>query len=489
MLRKVLQASCLAAVMAVSLGAVPGAAVAQENLPTLGRGTMGLSKMDEEKLGRQFMRQARQTMDFITDPELTQYINELGHRLSSHSDEPNDAFHFYLIRDPQLNAFAVPGGYIVVNTGLVMATENEPELAAVMAHEIAHITQHHLSQMVEDTKGQGFKLLGALVAAILLGGQAGSAAVVGANATAISNQLRYQRGFEQEADDRGIHTMAEAGYDPHAMAQFFKVLERWSRNSDTGGVEFLRDHPLTPNRIADAEVRADQYPRPKPPDETDFYHVRAKIRAMYSDDPEAAAERFAANLKSGKYESENAERYGYALALSRAGRHKEAIQVIGKLIQQYPDSMRYQAARGNILMAAGRFDEAIGDFAQSHERWPDSRPLDIYYATALVQTKHYEQAKRLLKHRLLTDKDDAQLYSLLARAEGEMGNSLVAHQDLAEYYYLRADLPKAYRQLKLAQKYVDGSEYAKASIEARIKDVQREMQIYDEKTDKTKDQE
>lgn len=481
MLRKVFQASCLAVVLVVSLGAAPGLARAQENLPTLGRGTTGLSKLDEDKLGWQFMLKARQTLDFIDDPELTEYINKLGHRLSSHSDEPKDTFHFYLAKSSDLNAFAVPGGYVVVYTGLLMATETEPELAAVMAHEIAHITQHHLSRMVEDTKGQGFKMLGALVAAILFGAQAGTAAVLGTEANGISDQLRYQRGFEQEADARGIQTMVKAGYDPRAMVRFFEILERWTRVAGSNVPEFLRDHPLTAKRIADAKERADQYPVPPPPDETDFYHVRAKIRAMYSADPEATAQRFAAKLKSGKYESEASERYGYALALSRAGRYHRAIQVIDKLVARYPHSLWYQSARGNILMDAGRYDDALKDFASSHKEWPNSRSLDIYYATALIQTKHYEEAKELLKARLLTHQKDAPLYSLLARTEGEMGNSLVAHQDLAEYYYLRQNLQKAYRQLKLAEKYIDGSEYAKASIDARMKDVRHAMQIYGQK--------
>lgn len=484
MLSKISQASCLAAVLAVCLSGTPATGAAQENLPTLGRGTTGLSQMDEEKLGRQFMRKARSSMDFIDDPELTQYISDLGHRLAAHSDEPDDDFHFYLIDDSALNAFAVPGGYVVVNTGLIMATESEAELAAVLSHEIAHITQHHLSRMVEDTKGQGLKMMGALVAAILLGGQAAPAALVAANADAISNQLKYTRGFEREADDRGIHTMAEAGYDPRAMAKFFEVLERWSRVYETGAPEFLRDHPLTEHRIADAKVRADNYPKTPPPDQTDFYHVRAKIKAMFSDDAGNTAQQFASELKAGKFENEAAERYGYALALSKAGRYDEAIRVIDKLVQSNPDSLYHQAARANILMDAGRYDSALQNFEKIHNKWPDSRAVDLYYASALIQTKHYEEAKRILKQRLLKHNDDAPVYSLLARAEGEMGNSLVAHQDLAEYYYLRSDLQKAYHQLKLAQKYVGDSEYAKASIEARIKDIQHDMHMYDEEAGK-----
>lgn len=485
MLRKILQISCLGAILGASLSVAPGPVAAQDNLPSLGRGTSGLSELEEEKLGRQFMREARQSMDFIDDPELTEYIGHLGHRIAGSSDEPNDDFHFYLVRDNALNAFAVPGGHIVVNTGLIMATENEPELVAVLSHEVAHITQHHLSRMVESTKGRGLKMVGALVAAILLGGEAGQAAVVAANASAIENQLEYTRGFEQEADARGIQTMAKAGYDPRAMPRFFEVLERWSRAYDTGAPEFLRTHPLTTHRIADARIRADDYPKPDPPDESDFYHMRAKIRATFSDDPSSAVERFAANLKSGDFENEAAERYGYALALSQAGEYNEAIKAIDELVETNPDSVRHRTAKANILMAAGKYADAREEFARLHELAPDDQAVNLYYASSLVQTKHNAEAKKLLKQLLLKNKKDPEIYSLLARAEGEMGNSLVAHQDLAEYYYLRNDLQQAYKQLKLAQKFTGDSEYAKASIEARIKDIQREMEIYDEETNRS----
>lgn len=481
---RIIPASCLAAAMALCLGAPPLTAAAQDNLPSLGRGTSGLSQLEEDKLGRQFMREARGSMDFIEDPELTQYISDLGHRIAASSDEPGDDFHFYLIRDSALNAFAVPGGHVVVNTGLIMAAESEPELVAVLAHEVAHVTQHHLSRMVDKTKGQGLKMVGALVAAILLGGEAGQAAVMAANASAIENQLEYTRGFEEEADARGIQTMARAGYDPRAMAQFFEVLQRWARAYDTDAPEFLRTHPLTTHRIADARVRADDYPKPRPPDESAFYHVRAKIRAAFSGDPASTVERFAANLKSGDFENEAAERYGYALALSKAGKYDQALEAIDTLVKMDPDSVRHKTARANILMEAGRYDSARDEFERLREQAPDDYSVGIYYASALLQTKHYSEAKKLLKQLLLKNKKDPQIYSLLARAEGEMGNSLVAHQDLAEYYYLRSDLQQAYKQLKLAQKFVGDSDYARASIEARIRDIQREMEIYDEKTDR-----
>jgi len=481
MFSKILPIACLAAALVASLGGVPGPAVGQDNLPSLGHSNQALSEMEEKRLGREFIRNARKSMDFVEDPELTQYVSELGRRIAASGDEPDAGFQFYLIRNSALNAFAVPGGHIAVNTGLIMATRTEGELASVIAHEVAHVTQHHLARMLEQSKGEGFKLLGALAAAILLGGQAGQAAVVAANASAIENQLEYSRGFEKEADGIGLQTLARAGYDPRAMPIFFERLQRWARVYESGAPEFLRTHPLTTDRIADTRVRAENYQASGDPDQSDFYHIRAKIRAVFPEDPADAAAQFASNLESGEYEDETAERYGYALALSNAGRSEDALRVIDKLLEANPDSVRHQTARGNILVAAGRHDEAVSHFERIHARWPDHRALTLYYASALIQSKHYEKAKRILKKRRLKDGDDPQVYSLLARAEGEMGNSLVAHQNLAEYHYLRANLKEAYRQLKLAERYVGNSEYARQSIEARMKEVRREMEIYDEK--------
>jgi beta-barrel assembly-enhancing protease len=480
MLRKLIPIACLTAALIAGPGTLPDPASAQSNLPSLGRASSGLSEMDEKRLGREFIRNARRSMPFVEDPELTQYISDLGGRIAASGDEPHSDFRFYLIRDSALNAFAVPGGHIAVNTGLIMATESEAELASVLAHEVAHVTQHHLARMVDGSKGEGLKMLGALVAAVLLGGEAGQAAVVAANASSIENRLEYSRSFEREADGIGLQTLVRAGYDPRAMPTFFERLQRWARVYDSGAPEFLRTHPLTTDRIADTRVRAENYPHIENPDQTDFYHVRAKIRAAFSDDPGKTAAQFASNLESGDYEDETAERYGYALALSSAGRNDEAIAVIDQLLEENPDSVRHQTARGSILLDAGRFDEALAHFERTHDRWPDHGALNLYYASALIQTRHFADAKRVLKKQMLRDSDNPGIYALLARAEGEMGNSLVAHQNLAEYHYRRTNLQEAYRQLQLAEKYAGDSEYARASIEARMAEIRQEMEIFDE---------
>lgn len=480
MFRNMIPGALVIALLAAVSMPAPRAVLAQDNLPNLGGGNSALSELDEKRLGRQFIRQARRSMHFVDDPELTRYISDLGARIASHSAEPGSEFSFYLIRDNTLNAFAVPGGHIAVNSGLIMATESEAELASVLAHEVAHITQHHLARMLEQSKGQGFKMLGALAAAILLGGQAGQAAVVAANASAIENRLEYSRGFEREADGIGLQILAKAGYDPRAMPAFFERLHQWSRVYDTGAPEFLRTHPLTTDRIADSKARAESYQSSSNPDQSDFHHVRAKIRAMFADDANAAAAKFAANLESGEHDSEAAERYGYALALSQAGRHEQALQVIDSLIEEHPDSARHLTARANILMQTGNYDQALEQFESLRTTRPEDLAVGLYYAQALIQTRNFEDAKQILKKLQLRYKEDPRIYSLLARAEGEMGNSLVSHQNLAEHYYHRHNLTEANRQLRLARKYAENNNYALESIEARIQEIQREMEIYEE---------
>ena len=466
------------ALVALVLSFVAPLSISQDNLPNLGRANFSLTELDEEKLGRSFIRTARRSMRFISDPELTGYLTELGNLIALNGDEPSRAFYFYLIEDDALNAFAVPGGHIAVNTGLIMATQSEAELASVIAHEIVHITQHHIARMIERAEGRRLPMIGAVVAAILLGGQAGQAALVAANAGAIGDQLKYSRSFEREADSIGIQTLVKAGFDPRAMPSFFERLQRWSRIYESGAPSFLRTHPLTVDRIADSAERAESYPRVENRDQSDFFHARARIRA-YSGGSNAAAQ-FASNLDMQSYVSEAAERYGYALALSEAKNHKAAREQIDRLLLEFPDNKRYQIARANVLLNAEKHEESLEQFEQTYAQHPKDRDTVLNYASALVQMKLHAKAKDILKYYLLFEKSDPFAYSLLGRAQGELGDSLSAHQSLSEYFYLRTDLPEAYRQLRLAERYAGDSEYAMASIEARIKEIQREMIIYGE---------
>jgi len=448
------------------------------DLPDLGdRSAVVISAAEEEKLGREFMRSARQRLRFIEDPELIAYLRQIGGNLAANSDAPQQKFRFYIVQDSSLNAFAVPGGHVTVHTGLITTAQSESELAAVMAHEIAHVSQRHLPRMFAKMQQQNLPALAALVAAILLGGQAGQAALVATNAKMLENQLKYSRDFEREADAIGIRTLAASGFEPRAMPGFFERLQQWGRIHDFGAPEFLRTHPLTSDRVADSEARAESYPRAKPRDQSEFFHIRAKIRALYGQDATDVVQEFAANLADKRYEDLSAERYGYILALTSAGRYDEARNEADKLLAEYPDKVRYSVARAEIEVRAERYQAAVQWYRKARQLAPESEALDIYQANALLKAGFYGEARDLLRRATRRDPERRILYSLLSRAEEKTGNLLAAYQALAEYFYLQGDLSQALNKLQQARKYAGDSFYAQASIDARIQAIRAEIAL------------
>ena len=449
----------------------------QNELPDLGDYSASvLSAAEEQKLGREFMREIRQQLDFIDDLELLAYINRLGEHLVKNSDQPNRPFSFYLVRDSTLNAFAVPGGYITMHTGLITATQHEAELASVIAHEIAHITQSHMARMLAEAKRQNIPALAALIAGILLGGQAGTAAIAATQAGLIERQLQYSRTFEEEADAIGINTLARANYDPRAMPAFFNRLQQYSRGQESNAPEFLRTHPLTYSRIAESVSRADQFPRIENPDETQFLLMQAKIRALYGGtNPAKVANSFAARLEANNFQNFTAERYGHALALMSNGQYDLARNKMFALLEEDPDRLSYLIALGQIETMAGRPDSAVEVYEAAQEKHPDSLVLDLYFVDTLIGHKRYTEAKKILKRHLLVYRENPRLHWLLARAEGESGNHLSAHQELAEYHYYSGNLYEALRQLTLAKKYTGDSFYAQSSVTARIEEIEQQL--------------
>ena len=216
--------------------------------------------VEEQRIGRAFMRSIRDSLPIIEDQLLSDYINALGQRLVSKLKTTPQNFYFFLVNQQEINAFAGPAGNIGVNSGLILATESESELAAVLAHEISHITQHHLARAFEDAGNLSIPTAALLLAAILLGATtgagAGIAAAAGVQAAAIQHQLNFTRADEQEADTMGMKLLAAAGFDPHAMPAFFERLSQSSRLDENNAPEFLQTHPVTSNRIADAMGRS-----------------------------------------------------------------------------------------------------------------------------------------------------------------------------------------------------------------------------------------
>jgi len=483
---KTLRRICGRAVLALSLLGqfiqIPAYAD-NTNLPDLGDESLAvISPAQEHKLGEDFMRQARRTLAFVDDPELNQYIQSLGQKLASHSDDPQQSFRFFIIEDPTINAFAVPGGFIFVHTGLIQATQSEGELASVLAHEISHITQRHIPRMIVESQHTTLPAMAALLAGILLAGsghQGGEAAIAMTSATVAQRQLTFTREFEEEADRIGMRTLARSGFDPRAMPAFFERMQNLNRVNETNLPEFLRDHPVTTNRIADAQNRAREYIRQYHyhpiPDSIEYEHFRAKIQALAPGDPNEIVRAFKDNLAAGKYRNVDAERYGYVVALLRARQLPTARAEIQKLLARHPNNTFYRVQQAEIEMAAQNYKQALSLYAAANAKAPSNTALMRYYARALLETEHFAQAKNILKDALQLRPDDPALYKMMAEAAGSTGAQYEAHRALAEHYYLNGNPQAAIEQLQLAARYAGDNFYLQSSVEARISAIKDEI--------------
>ncbi len=453
------------------------------NLPDLGDESGSLiSPSQERKLGEDFMRTARRHLDIIDDPELNAYIQSLGQGLlPKKGPTAYQELRLFIIRDSNINAFAVPGGYIGVHTGLILATEKEAELVSVLAHETAHLTQRHLLRMNAEAQRTSIPAMAALLAAILLAGsghQGGEAAIAMTTATLAQKQLNFTREFEQEADRIGMGLLTQAGYDARAMPAFFERMQSQTRLYESNLPEFLRTHPITTRRIAESRDQSVRYPAVKNPDDTDFYHAQAKIRALSGGSAADTVRNFKNSLDSGRYQNKNAERYGYALALLENKQYSEARSTIQDLLAQHADYHLYQITQAEIEMAAGNSALALKLYSAAIKKNPKDYALTQRYAAALLKTEHSSEARNLLKTVVRQWPQDPALQKMFAIAAGNSGSLLEAHQAMAEYYYLSGNSDAAIAQLQIARRHAGENFYFLSSLDARIKEIREEAALY-----------
>lgn len=459
------------------------------NLPDLGEESATvISPAQERRLGENFMRHARQSLAISDDPELNGYLQSLGQQLVAYADSPNKEFRFFMVNDPTINAFAVPGGFVGVHTGLLLATQNEAELASVLAHEITHITQRHIPRMIADSERASLPAMAAILAAILLAGsgrgRGAEAGIVATTATMVQRGISFTRAFEEEADRLGMTTLARAGFDPQGMPAFFERMQALNRVNETKLTElpeFLRTHPVTTNRIADARNRAERLPNRPTRNSQDYLHVHAKLRATASGNSIEIARGFRDNLDQGKYRDVYPERYGYALALLRNRDFTGARAEAQKLVAYQPNRVYYRILQAEIEMAALRTDQALAIYAQAYKSTPNHPGLLRHYAAALLKAGQTPRAYELLNTAVRQTTDDPMLYRLLAQAAGDSGRPLEVHKAMAEHYYLNGDPKAAMEQLRLALRYAGDNFYQASSIEARISAIREEMALFERK--------
>jgi len=459
--------------VAASLALAAGVPAAEINLPDMGSPADAvLSKNDEAQIGRAIMRQIRGSGRLVEDPLITEYVNDIGHRIAAQAN--NDGLHefsFFVVDDPSINAFALPGGYIGVHTGLLEASRNEDELAGVLAHEVAHVTQRHIARAIHASQRQSIMstaiMLGAIIASVAgaIDSNVMQGGIAVAQGTAAQGQINFTRSNEYEADRVGISTLADAGFDPQGMASFFEVISRNTAPSQSQIPAFLQTHPVSSARIAETRSRARDYPPVNSTDSVNYGIAKVRLKVADYRTPEEAVEFY--ERKHYEFQSD-IERYGRAIAYMLDGRYVEANRIFEELANREPEVIAYHIGLADSQLELEAIDEAIDSYERARKLFPRNVPLVIHYAEALLKLGDADGAHEILLDLLNNVPPTPKQVRLIARAAIEAGDNAEANYYMAEYRFMIGDLIGGVNFLRRALKDPELEEIQRIRFEARI---------------------
>ncbi|MEO1581969.1 MAG: M48 family metalloprotease [Pseudomonadota bacterium] len=459
-----------AILVALAGSAAPDANAQDFELPNIGSPADALLPRNEEaRIGRQMMRMFYARDMVVDDPELTEYINALGNELVGHANNGDYNFEFFVVADPSVNAFALPGGFIGVHTGLIQLTRGEDELASVLAHEIAHVTQRHIARTIHDNSRASILTMAAMLGAIALsaatgaGGEVIEGAIATTQAVSVQSQINFTRGYEYEADRVGINTLAQAGFQADAMADFFARMGKRtnsSLNTSLDQFEYLRTHPVSSSRTAEAKARARKM-RPIEPreDSVSYGLMKARTHALFSDSTAIALAYFNAET--------DASLYGRGLVALAEDKPFDAVEIFEELIEDQKEVIPYHIALAQALVAADDVPRALDTLAKAQELFPRNVPLTIRYAKILLDTGRAEQAHALLLDLLNNVPPTPEQVRLIARAAIDSGQTAEAHYYMAEYNIMTGNLVQAVILLRRASRLAGVTEIQRARFLAR----------------------
>lgn len=445
-------------------------------LPNIGDNAGNVTPAEEYRTGEAVIRNIRRAGGVLDDPLIQGYLNELGYRLVAAS-ETQQPFHFFLIKDLSINAFALPGGFIGINAGLILATKSESELAGVMAHEIAHVTQRHFARRYEQGENS-VPIIAALIAAMVLGSQdndIGQAALASVAAGSAQQQINFTRENEKEADRIGIELLINAEFNPHGMAGFFETMDKQSRLRGDSLPEFLRTHPVNPSRISDSKHRANRYPNRLTTSSTTYHLLRTRLKVLASDNEKALLKDFSSMLRVGNYQNKEATRYGYALALQKNKKYDQALAQTRILLKKKPTQITYNILKAQIETEAKKYKAAIKTFEQLLNIYPGNKAINLFYAETLLKANKIAKAHTILQAQVSQSIKLPKLYQLLAKTQSKLNKPANSHQALAEYYYLLGQTHDAIKQLEIGLKIPKIDFYLTSRLEARLKEFKTEL--------------
>lgn len=468
----------LATILAMGAGVWTLPTVA-EGLPDLGEAAQAeMSPAAERRIGESVMLEIRRDPAWLDDPEINGYLNRLGGRLAAQSEESRQEFEFFALKDPMLNAFAMPGGFVGVHTALILSAASESELASVLAHEISHVTQHHMARLVNKAgQGQVASMLAIAVAILAARSSpdfAAGAALAG-QGVAIQNQLNYSRDFEREADRIGLGLLERAGFDIRGMSAFFGRLQKFGRLYENSAPGYLRTHPLTTERMSDMDNRIHARPYRQVPDSIEFQLVRAKLRAQEGTPRDAVVDA-ESRLKDRSFAgSEVAARYGHAQALLRDGRLDAAEREVAELRRLKAISPMIETLAAHVRQRQGDLAGATRILRAAQQRYPQERAVAYDLVEVLLEARQPAEALKLTEDDLQNYPSDARMHALQAKTYALLGRHLQQHRAQGEAYALQGQIPLAVEQFELAQRAGDGNFYEQSQVDSRLRELKKRV--------------
>lgn len=455
------------------LPAIPRAIeIEKMQLPEMGDSAGALiSPFEEKEFGASFFRTLHSQADISQDLEIQQYIQSIGRQLAAHSDTPSSPFYFFVVMDPNINAFAGPGGYIGINSGLILLTEAESELASVMAHEIGHVTQRHLYRQIEAASKMSIPTVAATLAAILIGTQSpamGQAALMAVQAGSVQFQINFTRDNEKEADRVGMQTLADSSFDPRSMPTFFERLQQSTRYYGRGVPEFLRTHPVSESRVADTRGRAETYPYRQYPDSMGYLLTKAKLFVLTTADQNVSIKHFSALEKQGTAEQRAVASYGMGLVYLQNMQYPAAGKIFKALAEQFPNQPQYIAALARTAVENKDYEKAHQLFAQATLNFPNNDAIKIEYARSLLRSSKPVDARRILLGLSDNQKEQPFYFLLLAQIHADLNQQAESHRYMAEYYYSSGQTEDAIIQIRLAKQEKNLNYQLQAILDERL---------------------
>ena len=448
----------------------PGQSIAND-LPVIGNSSSAISLDQEYQLGQTWARIFRGSAKEYGDPLTAHYIDELLWSLAATSQLQDHRLELLILDNPTLNAFAVPGGVIGIHTGLLLGAQNEAELASVIAHELAHLSQRHYAQRLEEARSNKPYLFAAILASILVGASNPDAAAAGISSSVAATQqanLNFSRRMEQEADRIGMQNLVAAEYDPYAMPDMFSRIQRSTRFIGQKPPEFLLTHPVTESRISDAQNRARQLPKPAYKKQSfTFDLIRKRLEVDYSKDIRQSVNTYRASADSSP-----PDRYGLALALMRNNQFSDAMQELSKLPSNYRNDLYVKLTATEIMLAAGQTERAVSQLRELDKLYPDSYPVRMTLSRAYTKNRQFEEAADLLEQLSQNYPNNSHVWYELAESYGQSGNTLGVHEARSEYFLLNGIVDKALQQLDFALRDQNLNQSDRARLEQQKKEAE-----------------